>query len=176
VLELFTAVFGPLVSLNIAFAEIVAGREITAEDTEAVSWAIFRLCKDKIDSVSSAAAEVQLAGFARQIIGWMAQYDVLLTPALAEAPVLHGVIDTDGPDPMGTFKRTGHFTPYTALFNVSGQPAITIPLLEREDGIATPLSVQLVGMPAQEGALLALSAQLEAASPWAHRRPALATA
>jgi amidase len=176
VLHLFTACFGPLVGLNVAFAEILAGREATAEDMEPLSWAIWRLCKDTISSVDTAGAQVQLQAFSRQIIGWMSEYDALVTPALAEAPVKHGVIDPMSDDPMGAFARSGTFTPFTALFNVSGQPAITLPLFDRSDGIATPLSVQLVGKPAGEGALLALSAQLEAAQPWSHRRPALATA
>lgn len=176
VLELFTACFGPLVSLNIAFAEILTGREMTEADTEPLSWAIWRLCKDSISSVDAAGAQVQIGAFTRQVIGWMSEYDALVTPALAEAPVKHGVIDPQSEDPMGAFARSGTFTPYTALFNVSGQPAITLPLFDRSDGVATPLSVQLVGKPAQEGTLLALSAQLEAAQPWAHRRPALATA
>jgi amidase len=176
VLELFTASFGPLVSLNIAFAELLAGREITEADTEPLSWAIWRLCKDKITSVDAAAAEVQLTGFSRQVLGWMAGYDALVTPALAEAPLTHGVVDTCGPDPMGTFARTGRFTPFTALFNVSGQPAINVPLCDRADGIATPLSVQVAGQPAQEGALLALAAQMESARSWSAPRPGLATA
>jgi len=176
VLELFTACFGPLVSLNIAFAEILAGREITEADTEPLSWAIWRLCKDSISSVDGAGAQVQIQAFCRQVIDWMSEYDALVTPALAEAPVKHGVIDPQSADPMGAFARSGTFTPFTALFNVSGQPAITLPLLDRSDGVAIPLSVQLVGRPAEEGALLALSAQLEAAQPWAHRRPALITA
>ena len=176
VLELFTACFGPLVSLNVAFAQLVNGRDLTAAETENVSWAIWRLCNDKLTSVDGAGAEVQLEGFARQILGWMAPYDALLTPALAEAPVRHGVIDAMSDEPMAAFARSGTFTPFTALFNVSGQPAISIPLLERSDGIPIPLSVQLVGRPAAEGALLALAAQLEAARPWAHRRPALTAA
>ncbi|MFL5844669.1 MAG: amidase [Solirubrobacteraceae bacterium] len=176
VLEMFTACFGPLVGLNIAFAEILAGREATAEDMEALSWGIWRLCKDKISSIDGAGAQVQLQAFTRQVMAWMSEYDALVTPALAEAPVKHGVIDPQSDDPMGAFARSGTFTPFTALFNVSGQPAITLPLFDRTDGVATPLSVQLVGRPAQEGALLALSAQLEAAQPFAQRRPELATA
>jgi len=176
VLELFTACFGPLVALNIAFAEILAGRELREEDTEALSWAIWRLCKDQISSVDAAGAQVQLQAFCRQLIGWMEPYDVIVTPALAEAPVRHGVIDPQSADPMGAFARSGTFTPFTALFNVSGQPAISVPLLDREDGIATPLSVQLVAKPAQEATILALAAQLEGARPWAHRRPELVTA
>jgi amidase len=176
VLELFTACFGPLVSLNIAFAQLLAGREITAEDTEPLSWAIWRMCQDNITSVDAAAAQVQLEGFSRQVLGWMAPYDALVTPALAEAPITHGTVDTCAADPMASFTRSGLFTPFTALFNVSGQPAINVPLCDREDGVATPLSVQVVGRPAQEGALLALAAQLEAVREWSPPRPALATA
>jgi amidase len=71
---------------------------------------------------------------------------------------------------MGTFARSGHFTPYTAISNVTGSPAISLPLGQRADGL--PLAVQLIGRPAQEGSLLALAAQLEAATaPRAHRPP-----
>ena len=176
VLRMFTAVFGPLVSMNIAYAQILAGREAREEDMEALSWAIWRLCQDEISSIDGAGAQVQLQAFARSVIEWIGQYDALVTPALAEAPVEHGVMDPQGPDPMGTFRRSGQFTPYTAVFNVTGQPAVNVPLCDREDGIATPLSIQLVGQPAQEGALLALAAQIEQARDWTPARPALAAA
>lgn len=175
VLRLFTASFGPLVATGISFGELVAGREADAEGMEALSWAIYRLCRDEIDSVDAAGAQIQLQGFAREVIGWMDGCDALLTPALAEAAVRHDVLDPDAPEPMATFARSGRFTPFTALFNVTGQPAITIPLFERQDGIGLPLSVQLAGRPAQEGALLALCAQLESAHPWAHRPAPAAT-
>ena len=55
--------------------------------------------------------------------------------------------------------------------NITGQPAIVLPLEQREDGL--PIGVHLIGRPAQEGPLLALAAQVEAAPPWADRRPAL---
>ncbi len=175
VLELFTASFGPAICVQIAYIQMVTGREITEADTEPLSWAIWNLCQG-ISSVDALGAELQLQAFARQLITWLSDYDALLTPALAEPPVTHGTIDPCAADPMASFARSGTFTPYTAMFNVSGQPAITIPLLRREDGLDLPLSVQLVGQPAREGELLALSAQLEAARPWAEHCPALATA
>jgi amidase len=150
---------------------MMAGREATAEDMEPLSWALYQLCKS-INSVDALLAEFQLHAVGRQLIQWVSQYDFLLTPALAEAPVKLGTIDPQDPtDPMGAFGRSGQFTPFTPPLNISGQPAISLPLYQREDGL--PLGVQIIGQPAEEGALLALAAQLEAAHPWAERRPTL---
>jgi amidase len=99
---------------------------------------------------------------------------VVLTPALAQRPVAIGEIDSCSDDPWDDFRRSGKFTPYTATFNVTGQPAISVPLFHGDEGL--PLAVQLAGRPADEPTLLSLAAQLEAARPWADRRPALAAA
>jgi amidase len=167
----FTASFGPAVSTQIRLAEMIAGREATAEDMEPLSWALFSLCKS-INSVDALLAELQLHGVGRALIQWVAQYDALLTPALAEAPVTLGTLDPlNAEDPMGAFTRSAAFTPYTPPCNISGQPAISLPLYQRDDGL--PLAVQLIGQPAGEGALLALAAQLEEAHGWSERRPDL---
>jgi amidase len=100
--------------------------------------------------------------------------DVLLTPALAERPVPIGEIDACSDDPWEDFRRSGRFTPFTAIFNVTGQPAISLPLFHGEDGL--PLAIQLAAAPAREDVLLSLGAQLEAARPWAERRPDLVSA
>jgi amidase len=117
---------------------------------------------------------MQLEALARQLVGLWSSFDVLLTPALAQRPVRIGEIDASGRDPWGEFRKSGHFTPFTALFNITGQPAISVPLLHGDDGL--PLGVQLVGPPAGEEMLLSLAAQLEEARPWAERRPELAAA
>jgi hypothetical protein len=83
-------------------------------------------------------------------------------------------IDGLGPDPMVKFRRSGYFTPFTAILNVTGQPAIALPLYQGDDGL--PLAVQVIGPPAREDVLLRLAMQLEEALPWAERRPALAHA
>jgi amidase len=72
---------------------------------------------------------------------------------------------------MGEFARTGRFTPFTAVFNVTGQPAVSLPLFQGEDGM--PLAVQFAGPPAGEALLLSLASQLEAELGWAERRPEL---
>ncbi len=166
--ELFGAVFSTHIGLSIAFSGIVAGREPTAEDMEPMSWAIFSMVK-KLNAVEGFGATVRLEAFTRQLVEFLEPYDALLTPALAERPLALGTLDTAAPDPMSTFTRSGLFTPFTPVFNASGQPGISVPLFHGEDGL--PLAVQLVGRPAGEGDLLALAAQLEAAHPWAERRP-----
>jgi amidase len=132
-----------------------------------VSWALLQLSKS-MSAIDSLTAKAMLQIFARGLIEWMAPYDALLTPALAEAPVLLDTVTPETDDPMGLFARSGRFTPFTAGANISGQPAISLPLYQRDDGL--PLAVQLIGRPAGEGELLALSAQVEAANPWADRR------
>jgi amidase len=169
--ELFGAVFSVHISLSIAYSGMVAGREPTAEDMEPMSWAIFSMVK-KLGAVESMAAVVQLQSHTRRLVSFLEPYDALLTPALAERPLPLGTLDTAAPEPMSTFTRSGLFTPFTPVFNASGQPGISVPLYEGEDGL--PLGVQIVGRPAGEGALLALAGQLEEARPWAQRRAPLA--
>ena len=169
--EIFGMVFSSQIALSIAYSGRIAGREPTAADMEPMSWAIFSMIRG-LGAIESQAAMVRLQSFARRLVSFLAPYDALLTPALAERPLPLGTLDTAAPDPMATFTRSGLFTPFTPVINASGQPAISLPLYQGEDGL--PLAVQIVGSPAGEGALLALSAQLEAALPWAGRRPAIA--
>jgi amidase len=167
--ELFGEVFSSHIALSIAYSGRVAGREPTPADMEPMSWAIHSMVK-KMSATEGIGAAVRLQAFARRLVSFLEPYDALLTPALAERPLPLGTLDTAALEPMATFTRSGLFTPFTPVFNASGQPGISLPLFEGEDGL--PLAVQLVGRPAGEGALLALAAQLEQARPWAARRPA----
>ena len=169
--EIFGMVFSSQVALSIAYSGRIAGREPSAEEMEPMSWAIFSMIRG-LGAIESQAAQVRLQSFARRLVTFLAPYDVLLTPALAERPLPLGTLDTAAPHPMATFTRSGQFTPFTPVVNATGQPAISLPLYHGQDGL--PLAVQLVGRPAGEEGLLALSAQLEAVLPWADRRPAIA--
>lgn len=166
--ELFGAVFCAHVSLSIAFSALMAGREPQESDMEPMSWAIHSAV-DGMSAVQGLAATTQLQAFARSLIAFLEPYDALLTPALAERPLPLGTLDTAVPKPMDTFARSGLFTPFTPVFNATGQPGISLPLFEGSDGL--PLAVQLLSRPASEGVLLSLGSELEAASPWAQRRP-----
>ena len=168
---LFGAVFSTQISLSIAYSASVAGREPTAQDMEPMSWAIFSMVAH-ISALESVSASLRLQAFARGLVAFLSPYDMLLTPALAERPLPLGTLDTAAPDPMSSFTRSGLFTPFTPVINATGQPGISLPLFEGEDGL--PLGVQLVGRPAGEAALLALATQLQEATPWADRRSPVA--
>ncbi|HVQ90616.1 MAG TPA: amidase [Mycobacteriales bacterium] len=99
----------------------------------------------------------------------LAGFDAVLTPTLAQLPRPVGWF-TDSGDPVEDFERQKRFTPFTAIINMTGQPAVNVPLHWTDEGL--PVGVMLVGRPADEAGLIALSAQLEAARPWQHRHPA----
>ena len=167
-IELFTGVFGPQVALGMAFGQITTGHEPSLENVEPMSLVIWEQVQ-QMTGVMAVGADVQLQALSRMIVSWMEEFDAVLTPSLAEAPVPLGTIDTCSEDPMGAFARAGQFTPYTAIANCTGSPAISVPLFHRDD-LDLPLGVQLMGRPEGEGTLLALSAALEEARPWAGRR------
>jgi len=170
-LSLFTQVWSAGIGFGVAYGAMVSGREPTAEDLEPLTWELYQQGLG-LNAIAYLAAVAQLQGYARTLMAFLADYDALLIPSLAERPVPIGTIDSQAPEPMTAFARSAGFTPYTAVANLTGQPAISVPLFQGEDGL--PLGVQLMGQPAGEGALLSLAAQLEAARPWAERRPELA--
>jgi amidase len=111
---------------------------------------------------------------ARRIITAHASVDVMLTPTLALPPRPVGWF-TEGGDPALDFARQEAFTPFTAIYNITGQPALSLPLgwTDPAEGPVLPIGVQLVGAPGADRLLLELGATLEAADPWADRHPPL---
>jgi amidase len=107
--------------------------------------------------------------FARRFLQATAAFDVLLAPVVTMTPRPLGWFDADG-DGAADFERNKRYAAFTALFNVTGQPAVSLPLYWTHGGL--PIGSMLVGRPADDGGLLAVSAQVEAARPWAHRHPA----
>ena len=167
--QVATAV-GPAVSLGIAYGELLAGRPPEEDEIEPLSRAVFDLSQ-RLTSVGYLGAAAQLQAVARGVVAFFAEYDLLLTPALAERPLPIGECNGLGEDPLADLARSGRFTPFTSLFNVTGQPAISIPLGFGDDGL--PTAAQLVAKPLGEDTLLQLAAQIETARPPDGRRPAL---
>jgi amidase len=115
-----------------------------------------------------AVAAMQLA--AGSAASAWAACDVLLAPTLARPPAALGAIRDDA-DPAADFAAQKAYSPYCATYNVTGQPAIQLPLHWTESGL--PIGVQIAGRHGAEATLISLAAQLESARPWAGRRPAL---
>jgi amidase len=170
-LRSFTLVFGAPIATGVHFGGEVSGREPTEELVEPLSWTIWNGIRERTP-VDYLVARSKLTAFARPIVALWQRYDAVLLPALAQRPVRIGEIDACSSEPWEDFRRSGQFTPYSALFNITGQPAVSLPLFQGADGL--PLGVQLAGRPAGEGPLLSLAAQLEAARPWADRHPSKA--
>ena len=114
------------------------------------------------------AAVARLQMRARKIASFWSGYDLLLTPTLAMPPVPVGW-ETEPEDPWEQFDRAISFTPFTAAFNVTGQPAISLPLHWSDAGL--PIGVQLVGPPLGDALLVRVASQIEEVRPWADRRP-----
>ena len=169
-LALFTVLYAANIGLGVAFGGMVTGQEPKPEQMERLTWEMFQRGLGQ-SSIEYMAALAQLQRYTRELIDFASGFDMLMTPALAQRPLEVGDIKTDGDDPLGEFARTGRFTPFTAVFNVTGQPAISLPLFHGEDGL--PVAVQFAGQPVGEAALLSLASQLEAETGWAGRRPEL---
>jgi amidase len=162
----FTRAFGPMVSVVTAIGGRLRDREATEDDVEPLTWMLWQRARSQ-DTITFLLAEGRLQSVARSIVGFLDRLDILVTPALARRPVRIGEIHGKGPDAWENYQRSGHFTPFTAICNVTGQPAVSLPLYHGEDGL--PLAVQLIGRPAREDLLLSVAGQLEEALPWAAR-------
>lgn len=166
----FTRAFGPLIATMVVAGKDVVGREPVPDDVEPLTWLMYERA-GRQDTLTYLAAQARLEKVARRIVAFLAPYDIVVTPALAKRPLLTGEVHGRGPHPEMHYRRSGDFTPYTAIANLTGQPAVSVPLYHGDDGL--PLGVQLIGRPAREDVLLAVAAQLEQALPWAGRHPEL---
>jgi amidase len=110
----------------------------------------------------------ELRRIAARALRAVAPYDVVLTPTLAQPPLRVGEIRDDA-DPARDFENQKRFTPWTSAWNLTGMPAVSLPLHMTADGL--PVGVMLAGRPAEEHLLLSLCAQVEAAAPWLDRTP-----
>jgi amidase len=168
-LGLFLTVYAANIGLGVAYAQMLAGREAGPDDIEPLTRAMTERAA-ATTSVELMASMAMLQGLARSVIATWADFDVLLLPVVADRPVpvgtIHGALDP----PMEGFERATAFAPYAALFNITGQPAISVPWGLAPDGL--PLAIQLVGSPLGEETLLQVAVQIEDARPWTDLRPA----
>jgi amidase len=150
------------------------GREVTADDVEILTWALAEMGQSVTAAQLVAAVSEAMKANRRAAAFWSSRdgrpgYDLLLTPTLGEPPVEHGTFDSTPDAPLSGFFRSAAFVPFTAQFNVSGQPGINLPLFWNDDDL--PIGTQLVAGFGREDLLLQVAAQLEEAQPWADRLP-----
>lgn len=121
-----------------------------------------------IDSLNYVGAVHTLQRFSRTLVGrWGAEFDVLMTPTLSILPPKVGVMEEVHADPENTSMTVFAMALFNAFFNITGQPAISLPLEMSSTGL--PIGVHFIGGPWQEDALIRLAAQLEVNYPWSQR-------
>jgi amidase len=157
VLEIFINVYGPMVALGINAGVLRTGREPGEDEIEPLSRARLERARET-PSLSNLTSLAQLQVLARGLVAFFAEYDMLVTPALGRRPLKIGECNGLGEHPLRDLARSGEFTPYASLFNVTGQPAMTVPIGFGADGM--PLGVQLVGRPHPEDKLLQVALQM----------------
>jgi len=150
----------------------VTGRPAREGEVERISWLTAKL-GEKASASDYMRATQTAHRLGRQMAALYSKWDVLLTPGLATAPVKLGWIDMTMDDVHEYWRRVFNFSPFTVWCNLTGQPALMLPL-GSADGL--PVATQLIGRYGDEATLFRLGSQLEAARPWFGRKPALVSA
>ncbi len=170
--ERLDRIFGTLWSAGAAASvdgsALMMGREAKPEEFEPLTWAMAERGRERT------AAEYLMAvagaqAVSREVARFFADYDALLTPTLAEPPVPLGTFDSTPANPLQGMQRAAQFVPFTPIFNITGQPAMSLPLYWNDASL--PVGVQFAGRFGDEGTLFRLAAQLETARRWSQRKP-----
>src|SRR5881397_721055 len=143
------------------------GKKAGPSDVERVTWATAQR-GERVSAADYVRATQTMHRLGRQMAAFHSRYDVLLTPGLATLPPKLGFIDMMLDDFDEYWRRVFHFSPFTVWFNLTGQPAMMLPLGQAQ---GLPIAVQLVARFGDEATLFRLGSQLEAARPWIERRP-----
>ena len=169
----FGATIAADIALELADHELLLGRPVRDDELEPRN-AAYRAMGQRMSSADYLAARARLGAWARRMAAFWtpeeqggAGFDLLVTPTGGAPPPELGWFAAAGPEQEG--RRIGGFMPYTAQFNVTGQPAVSLPLHWTAEGL--PVGVQLVAAFGREDVLVRVAAALEQAAPWADRRP-----
>ena len=144
------------------------GRTPTPDLFEPLTWALQEMGRQHGASAYLLALQ-DLQRLSRDIARFFVDYDIWLTPTLGEPPVPLGTFDSPPENPLQGLFRAATFVPFTPICNITGQPAMSVPLYWNGDGL--PVGTHFIGRFGDEATLFRLAAQLEQARPWADRRP-----
>ncbi len=144
------------------------GRPITEDDVEWVTWRTYQRGK-KVLAADYARSIALIHQITRKVGYFFKDYDLHLAPTLGTPPRKLGELDTQSHDTKSYARLIGEFSPFTAMYNITGQPSASTPMHWTEDGL--PVGVMLTARFGDEAAVLRIAAQLEEANPWASRKP-----
>ncbi|MGB6562038.1 MAG: amidase [Candidatus Binataceae bacterium] len=169
-LENVNVIWGAFGVASIDFAAAMTGRKPGPDNLEAVTLASYEDGK-RYSAIDLLNAMTHCNVVSRQVGAFFEKVDVLVTPTIARLPAPLGELNQnrEGMTAMEWTRQIFSYVPFTPVFNVTGQPAISLPLHWSADGL--PVGVQIAGRFGDEATLLCLAAQLEQARPWAARRP-----
>jgi Asp-tRNA(Asn)/Glu-tRNA(Gln) amidotransferase A subunit family amidase len=149
---------------------LARGKDIAEEEVEPLTWICYQ--GGKLATAANYATGMQtLHRTGREVAPFFETYDVLLTPVLAKPPIKLGVANTQSKNTEEFIEVVKTYSPFCQLFNVTGQPAMSVPLHWTEDGV--PIGLHFAARYGAEAVLFSLAAQLERAKPWAAKRPPL---
>ncbi|GIU88733.1 MAG: 6-aminohexanoate-cyclic-dimer hydrolase [Acidimicrobiia bacterium] len=169
-METFSTIMLGALAAELEELGVVAGRPVGPDDVEPLTWMYAEMAAG-ITAGAYVRALAEAHRWARRVVSWWFDggFDLLLTPTMAEPPPRIGDVAARADDPYRAASRAVPFAAYTAPFNVTGQPAASVPTYFAASGL--PIGVQLVAAPDREDVLVRVGAQLEQARPWAGRRP-----
>jgi amidase len=162
----FTTIIAADTEATFRAFEMLLGRAIADDEIEPRN-AFYRQNGKAMDAVTYLESRAFIGMWTRRMASWWGGHDLLLTPTLGGRPPELGWFTAEGPQAEGG--RVVSFIPYTAQFNMTGQPAVSLPLHWTPEGL--PVGVQLVAAYGREDLLVRVASQLEQAAPWAGRHP-----
>lgn len=170
----FARQFASLWATNMAVNRMrtgeLLGRPLRQDEVEPINWALAEL-SNAMSAERYALALAAVAAFRRRMQSWWSVdgWDLLLTPTMAQPAAEIGYMANDPVNPLAPFARSGPYVPFTAVFNGSYQPAISLPTHWTAQGL--PVGVQLVAGYAREDVLIRVASQMETAVQWHLRHP-----
>jgi amidase len=164
----FLPIWASGLTMVVDLAAKAAGKTPAREEFEGLTWSLYQFGKT-ITAAQYQVCWASLQRLSREVAAWQQSYDAWITPVLATPPMKIGTINFEETDLVKGFAPIASYVPFTGLQNITGQPAISLPLAWSKSGL--PIGVQFVGRFGEEHLLLQLAAQLEKAAPWSKKRP-----
>lgn len=164
----FMALWSAGIAMSIDGIALTTGKEATPDLVEPLSWALREMGHQTSASAYLISITI-LQRLSREVARFFLNYDLWLSPTLAEPPLPLGTFESPPDNPLYGIIRAAEFVPFTPVFNITGQPAMSVPLYWNEGDL--PIGVHFAARFGDEATLFRLAAQLEEARPWADRRP-----